>query len=212
MALKFTRNCKTFRDIHDLYMKTDVILLTDVFEEFSNMCFKYFGFDPKNYYTAPGHAWDALLKYSGAKLEPPVAEDMYIFQEKGIRGGYSNIHKRYSKANHKYLADFDEDMESKFLIYWDFNSMYATAMLKALPYNGFRWADEAEIRRIDQLIMEERYDEIPPCTISVDFEHIPENYPKEKIFAMCPDVFEENKIKKLAHHLYDKKDYVASSS
>ena len=86
--------------------------------------------------------------------------------------------------------------------------MYATAMLKALPYNGFKWADDEEIHKIEQLIKEKRYDEIPPCTISVDFEHNPYNYHREKIFAMCPDVFEENRVKKLAHHLNEKDDYV----
>ena len=126
----YKKYCSNFRDFHDLYMKTDVILLADVFEEFSDMCFKYFNLSKDNYYT--GYAWDALLLYLGAKLELLVAEDMYIFLEKGIRGGYSNIHKRYSKANHKYLEDIDKEMISKFLIYWDFNSMYATAMLKAL--------------------------------------------------------------------------------
>ena len=119
-ALKmYKKYCKNFKDFHDLYMKTDVILLADVFEEFSDMCFRYFKLDPGNYYTAPRFAWDALLLYSGAKLEPLVAEDIYIFLEKGIRGGYSNIHKRYSKANNKYLSDFDKEMQSKLLIYCD---------------------------------------------------------------------------------------------
>ena len=86
--------------------------------------------------------------------------------------------------------------------------MYATAMLKALPYDGFRWADDSKIQTIQQLIKEKRYDEIPPCTISVDFEHNPCNNPTEKLFGMCPDVFEENGVKKLAHHLNDKDDYV----
>ena len=99
-------------------------------------------------------------------------------------------------------------MVSKFLIYWNFNSMYATAMLKALPYDRFRWANDSKIQTIEQLIKEKRYDEIPPCTISVDFEHNPFNYQKEKIFAMCPDVLEEKGVKKLAHHLNDKDDYV----
>ena len=102
------------------------------------MCFRYFNLDPRNYYTAPVYAWDELLLYSGAKLEPLVAENMYIFLEKGIRGGYSNIRKWYSEANHKYLADFDKEMVSKFFIYWDFNSMYAIAMLKALPLMKFQ--------------------------------------------------------------------------
>ena len=46
-----------------------------------------------------------------------------------------------------------------------------------------------------------------PCAISVDFEHDPKNYPVEKIFSMCPDVYEEDGVKKLAHHLYPKENY-----
>ena len=133
----YSKFCKNFKDFHDLYMQTDVLLLCDVFEEFGDMCFEYFKFDPKNYYIAPGFAWDALLLFSNARLEPLVEEDMYIFIKRGIRGGYSNVHKRYSKANYKYLDDFNAEMISKFLIYWDFNSMYATAVLKAMPYQDF---------------------------------------------------------------------------
>ena len=81
-------------------------------------------------------------------------------------------------------------------------------MLKALPYNGFKWADEEQIKEIEQLIKEERYDEIPPCTISMDFSHSVNNLPKERIFTMCPDVIEIDGVKKLCHHLDDKDDYV----
>ena len=134
----YNKYCKNFKDYHDLYMQTDIILLCDIFEEFADMCHRFFEVWPQNYFTAPGYAWDALLLFNGAKLEPLVDEDMYIFLERGIRGDYSNVHKRYSKANHKYLPDFDTEKIKKFLIYWDFNSMYATAMLEALPYCGFR--------------------------------------------------------------------------
>ena len=204
----YKKYCEIFRNFHDLYMKTDVILLADVFEEFSNMCFGYFGLHPGNYYTVPGYAWDALLKYSKANLAPLVEEDMYIFLERGIRGGYSNIHKRYSKANHKYLPDYDESKVSKFLIYWDFNSMYTYAMTKALPYNKFKWATEKQIEEIEMLIKNEAYDEIPPCTLSVDVTHDVKNLAKENIFAMCPEVVEIDGVKKLCHNLNDKDDYV----
>ena len=197
-----------FKDYHDIYMQAVVMLLCDVFEEFSSMYYKSFGLDPKKYHTAPGFAWDAVLLHSGAKLQPLVDEDMYIFFEKAIRGGYANIHKNYWKANHKYLPDYDPNLIAKFLIDWDFNSMYATAMLKAMPSSDFRWGTSREIKSLEDLIKNREDEKIPPCTISVDLQNNPINYEREKIFAICPDIFVENGVKKLTHTLYDKKDYV----
>jgi hypothetical protein len=50
-------NMKTMRDYHDLYLKTDVLLLADVMENFRNVCRTNYGLDPLWYYTAPGLAW-----------------------------------------------------------------------------------------------------------------------------------------------------------
>ena len=33
----------TMGDYHDLYLKTDVLLLADVFEKFVNICLHYYG-------------------------------------------------------------------------------------------------------------------------------------------------------------------------
>jgi hypothetical protein len=57
-----TFNMKTMRDYHDLYLKTDVLLLADVMENFRKVCRTNYGLDPLWYYTAPGLAWDATLK------------------------------------------------------------------------------------------------------------------------------------------------------
>ena len=102
----YKRFCKTRMDYHDLYLKTDVILLADVCEEFLNICHEKFGLDPFNYYTAPGFGWDCPLKKSGVKPEVLSDVDMYLFFEQGIRGGYSNVYKNYAKANHKYLGQY----------------------------------------------------------------------------------------------------------
>jgi len=55
----------TFREYHDLYLKTDVLLLVDVFENFRDICMKNFELDPAWHNTAPGFAWDACLKNTG---------------------------------------------------------------------------------------------------------------------------------------------------
>ena len=55
----------TESDYHDLYLKTDVLLLADVFEKFINTCLDYYRLDPCHYFSSPGLSWDAMLKMTG---------------------------------------------------------------------------------------------------------------------------------------------------
>ena len=55
-------NCKSFKDYHMAYLKSDVLLLADVFENFRTTCKSYYDLDPANYISAPSLAWDAMLK------------------------------------------------------------------------------------------------------------------------------------------------------
>ena len=73
---------KNLGEYHDLYLKSDVLLLTDVFEEFRNVCLKNYSLDPAWYYTSPGLSWDALLKHSGVKLELLTDPDILLLFEK----------------------------------------------------------------------------------------------------------------------------------
>ena len=57
-----TFGCKTFRDYHNLYNKSDVFLLVDVLENFRDVCLKNYKLDPAWHYTSPGLAWNAVLK------------------------------------------------------------------------------------------------------------------------------------------------------
>lgn len=49
-------------EYHDIYLQTNMFLLTDVFENFRTMYIDYYGLDPAHYYTLPNFAWDAILK------------------------------------------------------------------------------------------------------------------------------------------------------
>ena len=64
---------------------------------------------------------------------------MYLFIEKGTRGGISYIAKRYAKANNKYMNDYDPEKPSTFITYLDKNNLYGSAMSEYLPYGEFRW-------------------------------------------------------------------------
>ena len=76
---------KTTGDNHKLYLKTDVLLFADVFEEFRSVCLGNYEFDSW-YYTAPGWAWDAALKETDIQLELLTDVDMLLMIEKGILG------------------------------------------------------------------------------------------------------------------------------
>ena len=62
-------NIKNLGEYHDLYLKTDVLLLCNVFESFRNTCLQHYQLDPAHFYTSPGLAWQACLKKTGVRLE-----------------------------------------------------------------------------------------------------------------------------------------------
>ena len=60
---------KNLGQYHNLYLKTDVLLLCDVFEKFINVCLNFNNLDPCHYFSSPGLSWDAMLKMTGIRLE-----------------------------------------------------------------------------------------------------------------------------------------------
>ena len=53
---------KTLGFCHDTCLKTDVLLLADVFETFRDTCLENYKLDPAYFYIAPRLAWKALFK------------------------------------------------------------------------------------------------------------------------------------------------------
>ena len=140
---------KSLGEYHDLHLKTDVLLLTDVFERFINWSLKYYRSDSCHYFSSPGLSWDAVRKMTEIELKLILDIKMHNFPEKGIRGGISYIAKRYSKANNKYMVDYDSCEESKFIIYLDANNLYGWAISQYLPYGGFKWLSQENVKDFD---------------------------------------------------------------
>ena len=85
---------KSMSDCHDLNLKTDVLLLADVFEKFIQTCLDYIELDLCHYFSSSGLSWHAMSKMIGIELELNSDIDMHLFIEKGMRGGISYIAKR----------------------------------------------------------------------------------------------------------------------
>ena len=88
--------CDTLMDYHDIYLQSDVLLLSDFFGKLCCACLSDYGLDPLHYYTTPGLAWDTALKMLRVNLELFTDIDMYTFFEDSIRGGISMISSRYA--------------------------------------------------------------------------------------------------------------------
>ena len=136
-----TFNLQNMGEYHDLYLKTDILLLTDVFENFRKACLTNYGLDPLHYITSPGLAWDAMLKMTKINLELITDIDMHLFIEKGLRGGISYIADRHAEANNKYMKNYDPDKPSSYIPYLDANNLYGWAMSQPLPYANLKWVE-----------------------------------------------------------------------
>ena len=147
-----TFNCKTIRDYHNLYLKSDVLLLADVFENFRKTCLHHYNLDPAHYYTSPGLAWDACLKETGQGLELLHDYDMLMMFERGIRGGITQISKRYAEANNKYMVNYDPSKPSTYIQYLDANNVYGWAMSQPLPTHGFKWLKDLTVDSLINLL------------------------------------------------------------
>ncbi|XP_031346482.1 uncharacterized protein LOC116174878 [Photinus pyralis] len=135
-------NCNNLGQYVELYMKTDILLLADVFELFRSSCISTYDLDPAHYFTLPGFTWDAMLKHTRQELELLTDQDMFLFIERGIRGGLSQVcSKRRVHANNKYMPKYDSAKPDVYLMYNDINNQYGWSMSQYLPYGGFQWVD-----------------------------------------------------------------------
>ena len=48
---------KNLGEYHDLYVQSDTLLLSNIFENFGNICLKIYEIDPLCFVSAPGLAW-----------------------------------------------------------------------------------------------------------------------------------------------------------
>jgi hypothetical protein len=216
-------NCSKFLDYHMLYLKCDVLLLADVFENFRNTSISYYKLDPANYISIASYAWDAMLLKTGISIDLISDKNLLEKVEKSKRGGYTFVGtERYVKANNKYLDDYDENIESNYLLYVDANNLYGQAMCQHLPYGNIK---------IDNDILLDDVIDTPDDSdigymVEVDIAFPKEMHELLKQFVPCPENITPRKewysdyqdelqkltkantnTTKLVAHLYERKNY-----
>ena len=194
---------KITREYHDLYLKTDVSLLADVFEAFRDKMLEHYDLDLCHYFTAPGMSCDAMLKMTRVELELINDQEMYDFIDSAKRGGVSTITRRYAKANNPYMKyDYDPKEKTSYIMYPDANNLYGWAMSLPLPVGNFKWLNETQLNL--------PINELPPCFVEVNLSYPTELHDKFAEYVPAPDniIPEGSKVSKLAPNLLRKEKYV----
>ena len=183
---------KNLGNYSDLYLKTDVLALADVINNFRDISLKYYQLDPLYYYTTPGLTYDAMLKRTGVVLDKLSDFRMLQIIEHGMRGGISSVcGDRYVNVEGKnYITNQNIDKNSpdqEWLMYLDANNLYGYSMSEKLPTGNFQWVTDLE--SLDNIIRTNTYDDgNTGYILSVDLI-----VPKTKTFENYP-LAPENKV------------------
>lgn len=203
------------REYTHLYLKTDVLLLADIFENFRDNCIKMYEIDPAHYYTLPGYSWDCMLKHTQVQIELFTDIDKMLFVEKGVRGGISQCSKRHSVANNEYMdVDYDASKPTKYLMYFDVNNLYGWAMSQFLPISDYTWCSVEffgnESKEIEANILKIPDNSEYGFMMEVDIEYPESLHDLHNDYPFCCEHLNvgDSTQKKLVLTLYDKQNYV----
>ena len=128
-------NIKNGKELTELYLKSEVILLADVFEKFIKISVEEFDINPLYCVSLPGYTWQCGLKYTRINLQTLQDKDMILLLENDIRGGISSIMgDRYIKSD-----------DNKKILYIDANNLYGHSMSQYLPYDEIKFDNEVEL-------------------------------------------------------------------
>lgn len=203
-------DCKTLGDYSDIYLKADVLILTDVFENFRTVCLQAYKLDPAQYYTDPGLSWDAMLRYTGVELELLVDMDMLHFFKKGIRGGVSTCVGRKAIANNKFVPNYDPSAPTSFIMYLDATNLYGFGMRQYLPQRNFSWLSELEIENFDVSSISDESD--TGYVLEVDLQYPEDLHDAHNDLPFCPELIVpphgKYNMPKLIPNLNNKTKYV----
>ena len=200
-------NINNLGEYHDLYVRSDTLLLADIFENFRQSCLENYELDPAHFVSLPGLVWQACLKKTNVELELLTDYDMLLIVEEGIRGGICHAIQRFAKANNKYMNDYDKKKKPSYIQYLDANNLYGKAMTEKLPVRGFRWMED--ISKIDEdCVKVYNKNDNKGYILDVDVDYPSKLLNLHSDLPFLPEKMVINNTKKLVCNLNDKKNYI----
>jgi len=181
---------RTFKDYHDFYMKSDVMLLSDCFESFRQTMISAHGLDCLHFPTLPSMTLQIALKITQIELDLITDTDQHLLLESSIRGGVS-------------LPDFEPQLPITELCYLDANSLYATSQMYELPVGKFRFLSPEEIENFD---LNSISDDSPTGYIlEVDHLYPPSLHSAHSAYSLCPElvIVQQSMLSPILEQMYD---------
>lgn len=135
--------CITFKDYMEYYLKLDVALLVDCFEQLCRTAYERSGLEAAHFFGIPGFSASVVFKYTNMQLQALPSVDMYLLFEQGIRGGMNVIN------NHIAESYFEEETKLyHHILYIDAMNLYGMEISMKLTKNGFRQMNFEEINQM----------------------------------------------------------------
>ena len=201
---------KNMGDYHDLYLKTDVILLTNVFESFRSVCLSNYGLDPAHFYTAPGLAWKACIIKTGVNLELLKDPDMLLMFERGIRGGITQSVHRWAIANNPYTNTIHLNQLNTFntwmLIIYTVGQCHNLYLLEEFKCIDVRENKVEPKKMVETLAKNSKWGYGYLLEVDVEYPRELHNHHNDLPF-LCEKI-KVNGVEKLVPNLYDKEKNV----
>jgi len=161
-----TFNIKNLGEYCDLYMRTDIVLLCDIFQNFRDLCMKTYHLEAAAYFSLPGLTFDAMLRYTGVRLQIINDPEILFFLERGVRGGIVQASMKHAKANNPYMKDkFNPKKDTSYILYLDANNLYGWSMNQPLPTGEFEFLENPQDYRVEDLDIFGEYGYIFECDI-----------------------------------------------
>ena len=130
-------NIKNGVEFTEIYSKSDVLLLSGVFEKFIKVSFNEFESNPIYCVSLPGYTWQCGLKYTGINSQTLQDKDMILLLENNIRGGISSVMgDRYIKSD-----------DNRKILHADATNLYGHSMSQPLPFDEIKF-DSVELEDI----------------------------------------------------------------
>ena len=163
-----------------MYLKSDVILIADVFEKFFKVSTEEYGINPLYCIPLPGYTYQCALKYTDIKLQTLQNKDLLLLLENNLRGGISSV-----------MGDrFVKSDDNKKIIYMDDTNLYGYSVSETIPYDEIEmWHGHPDLYMnwLEEILSTPNDNEFG-YFLEVDLKY-PENIKeKTKIFPFCLEI------------------------